>query len=105
MQTATASMKPDLRVLMLAGCNIALYYYSGFCYLLLRRYTDAARAFNNVLNYIARSGSCYSVTILDLPVAATAVASCKLRNMSGLLCAMLMRPSRDTMMLRVPAVL
>jgi translation initiation factor 3 subunit L len=41
--------------LPLAGCNIALYYYSGFCYLLLRRYLDAARAFNNVLNYIARS--------------------------------------------------
>ncbi|BDA50611.1 Eukaryotic translation initiation factor 3 subunit L [Coccomyxa sp. Obi] len=38
----------------IAGCNIALYYYSGFCYLLLRRYLDAARAFNNVLNYIAR---------------------------------------------------
>ena len=39
-----------------AGCNIALYYYSGFCYLQLRRYTDAARAFNSVLTYIARCG-------------------------------------------------
>ena len=37
-----------------AGCNIALYYYSGFCYLQLRRYMDAARAFNSVLTYIAR---------------------------------------------------
>jgi hypothetical protein len=36
------------------GCNIALYYYGGFCYLLLRRYLDAARAFNTVLNYISR---------------------------------------------------
>ncbi|KAK9832045.1 hypothetical protein WJX81_001814 [Elliptochloris bilobata] len=38
----------------IAGCNIALYYYSGFCYLQLRRYMDAARAFNSVLTYIAR---------------------------------------------------
>ena len=43
-------------VLWNAGCNIALYYYSGFCYLQLRRYTDAARAFNSVLTYIARCG-------------------------------------------------
>ena len=42
------------RVLSSAGCNIALYYYSGFCYLQLRRYTDAALAFNSVLTYIAR---------------------------------------------------
>ncbi len=39
-----------------AGCNIALYYYSGFSYLQLRRYLDAARAFNAVLTYIARCG-------------------------------------------------
>ena len=37
-----------------AACNISLYYYTGFCYLLLRRYTDAARTFNIVLNYISR---------------------------------------------------
>ena len=41
-----------------AGCNIALYYYGGFCYLLLRRYLDAARAFNTVLNYISRCAGC-----------------------------------------------
>ena len=40
-----------------AACNISLYYYTGFCYLLLRRYTDAARTFNIVLNYISRCGS------------------------------------------------
>ena len=40
--------------LWVAGCNIALYYYSGFCYLQQRRYMDAARAFNSVLTYIAR---------------------------------------------------
>lgn len=39
-----------------AACNISLYYYAGFCYLLLRRYTDAARTFNIVLNYISRCG-------------------------------------------------
>ncbi|CAL5229382.1 g12696 [Coccomyxa viridis] len=38
----------------IATCNISLYYYAGFCYLLLRRYTDAARTFNIILNYISR---------------------------------------------------
>ena len=56
-----ACMLPYVGVLLRAGCNIALYYYSGFCYLLLRRYLDAARAFNNVLNYIARSAFCSSL--------------------------------------------
>jgi hypothetical protein len=41
-------------LLFLAACNISMYYYAGFCYLLLRRYTDAARTFNIVLNYISR---------------------------------------------------
>ncbi|KAK9824526.1 hypothetical protein WJX72_011098 [[Myrmecia] bisecta] len=38
----------------IAGCNITLYYYGGFCYLMQRRYLDAAKAFNLVLSYIAR---------------------------------------------------
>jgi RNA polymerase I-associated factor PAF67 len=37
-----------------AGANIALYYYGGFCYLMMRRFLDAARAFNTVLVYINR---------------------------------------------------
>ena len=39
---------------MHAGCNIALYYNTGFCYLMQRRYLDAARAFNTGLAYINR---------------------------------------------------
>jgi len=38
----------------IAGCNITLFYYSGFSYLMLRRYVDAASAFNTILAYIAR---------------------------------------------------
>ncbi len=38
-----------------AGANIALYYYTGFSYLMLQRYLDATRAFNIILNYINRS--------------------------------------------------
>ncbi|CAG9467641.1 unnamed protein product [Pedinophyceae sp. YPF-701] len=38
----------------ISSCHIALLYYSGFCYLMLERYTDAARCFNSVLFYIAR---------------------------------------------------
>ena len=39
---------------LLAGCNITLYYNTGFCYLMMRRYLDAARAFNIGLAYINR---------------------------------------------------
>lgn len=42
---------------VLAGCNITLFYYSGFSYLMLRRYVDAASAFNTILAYIARQAS------------------------------------------------
>ncbi len=38
----------------IAGCNIALFYYVGFCYLMMRRYLDAARSLNSVLMYINR---------------------------------------------------
>jgi len=39
-----------------AGCNIALYYYSGFSYLQLRRYLDAALANNAVHPNLGRGG-------------------------------------------------
>ena len=42
-----------------AGCNIALYYNTAFCYLMQRRYLDAARAFNTGLAYINR---CWSLS-------------------------------------------
>lgn len=34
--------------------NITLFYYSGFAYLMMQRYLDAARCFTFVLSYIAR---------------------------------------------------
>lgn len=36
----------------IAGCNISLFYYTGFCYLMLRRCLDATRSFNYILVYI-----------------------------------------------------
>ena len=51
-----------------AACNISLYYYAGFCYLLLRRYTDAARTFNIILNYISRWASEMLCFLLEMPV-------------------------------------
>lgn len=46
----------------IAGCNITLYYYTGFCYLMMRRYLDASRAFNTVLAYINRVKQYHSRT-------------------------------------------
>lgn len=39
-----------------AGCNITLYYHAGFCYLMMRRYLDASRAFNTILTFINQCG-------------------------------------------------
>lgn len=36
------------------ACHVATYYYVGFCYVALRRYADATRAFASVLNFIGR---------------------------------------------------
>ncbi|KAK9803817.1 hypothetical protein WJX73_002987 [Symbiochloris irregularis] len=44
--------KTKLYACKIAGCNITLYYHAGFCYLMMRRYLDASRAFNTILTYI-----------------------------------------------------
>jgi len=38
----------------IVGAHISLYYYGGFCYLMERRYLDAARVFNHILSFIDR---------------------------------------------------
>jgi translation initiation factor 3 subunit L len=39
----------------LPGCHFTTYYYVGFCYLMLHRYSDAIRTFSHILLYIART--------------------------------------------------
>lgn len=36
------------------ACHVATYYYVGFCYLALRRYSDSVRTFSTILNFISR---------------------------------------------------
>jgi len=36
------------------ACHVSTYYYVGFCYMMLRRYTDATRTFVSILNLILR---------------------------------------------------
>ncbi|KAH8103323.1 eukaryotic translation initiation factor 3 subunit 6 [Cristinia sonorae] len=36
------------------ACHVTTYYYVGFCYIMLRRYTDAIRTFVSILNFILR---------------------------------------------------
>ena len=36
------------------ACHVATYYYVGFSYMALRRYTDAIRTFVSILNFISR---------------------------------------------------
>lgn len=37
------------------SCQITLYYYMGFSYLMLRRYIDAIKTFTAILLYISRT--------------------------------------------------
>jgi translation initiation factor 3 subunit L len=36
-------------------CHVTTYYYVGFCYLMMRRYADAIKAFSTVLTFIQRT--------------------------------------------------
>ncbi|EMD36536.1 hypothetical protein CERSUDRAFT_106375 [Gelatoporia subvermispora B] len=36
------------------ACHVTTYYYVGFCYIMLKRYSDALRAFVSILNFILR---------------------------------------------------
>lgn len=36
-------------------CHITLFYYVGFCYVMMRRYQDAARTFSHILYFISRT--------------------------------------------------
>jgi len=36
------------------ACHVATYYYVGFCYMALRRYSDSVRIFASILNFISR---------------------------------------------------
>ncbi|KAK9470980.1 RNA polymerase I-associated factor PAF67-domain-containing protein [Dipodascopsis tothii] len=38
-----------------ASVQFTIYYYVGFCYMMLRRYADAIKAFSHILLYIART--------------------------------------------------
>lgn len=41
------------------GCQITMYYYVGFGYMMMRRYADAIRTFSNILLYIQRTKSMF----------------------------------------------
>ncbi|KAK7204650.1 eukaryotic translation initiation factor 3 subunit L [Myxozyma melibiosi] len=40
-----------------AGAQFTIYYYVGFCYMMLRRYSDAIKAFSHILLFISRTKS------------------------------------------------
>lgn len=37
------------------ACHISVFYYVGWAYLMMRRYTDAIKTFSNILFYIGRT--------------------------------------------------
>jgi translation initiation factor 3 subunit L len=45
------------------GCQISMYYYVGFAYMMMRRYADAIRTFSNILLYIQRTKGLFQVML------------------------------------------
>ena len=43
------------------GCQISMYYYVGFAYMMMRRYADAIRTFSSILLYIQRTRGLFQV--------------------------------------------
>eukprot|EP00929_Paragymnodinium_shiwhaense_P091756 TRINITY_DN5165_c0_g1_i1.p1 TRINITY_DN5165_c0_g1~~TRINITY_DN5165_c0_g1_i1.p1 ORF type:complete len:522 (-),score=180.24 TRINITY_DN5165_c0_g1_i1:274-1839(-) len=41
----------------LLACHITLYYYQGFCYLMLRRYFDAITTFSGILVFLSKASA------------------------------------------------
>ncbi|KAH6577596.1 hypothetical protein BASA50_002927 [Batrachochytrium salamandrivorans] len=39
----------------ITACHVTTYYYIGFAYLMMRRYTDAIKMFSNILNFVSRT--------------------------------------------------
>ncbi|KAI9290818.1 hypothetical protein K502DRAFT_310092 [Neoconidiobolus thromboides FSU 785] len=37
------------------ACHVTVYYYIGFCYMMMRRYADAIRSFSHILSFMART--------------------------------------------------
>jgi len=41
----------------LPACHVTLYYYMGFAYMMMRRYTDTIRTFSEVLVFLSKTNS------------------------------------------------
>ena len=48
------------------GCQITMFYYVGFAYMMMRRYNDAIRTFSNILLYIQRTKGMFQVNEIKM---------------------------------------
>ncbi|KAL2918706.1 hypothetical protein HK105_201540 [Polyrhizophydium stewartii] len=39
----------------ITACHVTTYYYIGFAYMMMRRYSDAVKMFANILNFVSRT--------------------------------------------------
>jgi len=44
------------------ACHVTLYYYMGFAYLMMRRYTDAIRTFSDILVFLSKTSGVNSLS-------------------------------------------
>ena len=59
------------------SCQITMYYYVGFAYLMMRRYSDAIKCFTDILLYIQRTKNVFHVRWAFLAVL---VMTCEVRH-------------------------
>eukprot|EP00928_Gymnodinium_smaydae_P043500 TRINITY_DN2912_c0_g3_i1.p1 TRINITY_DN2912_c0_g3~~TRINITY_DN2912_c0_g3_i1.p1 ORF type:complete len:520 (+),score=108.42 TRINITY_DN2912_c0_g3_i1:184-1743(+) len=45
------------------ACHIALYYYMGFSYMMMRRYADAIRTFSGILVYLSKTSGVNALSV------------------------------------------
>ena len=48
------------------ACQVSVFYYVGFCYMMMGRYQDAVRTFSNILFYILRTQGKAISTLLSI---------------------------------------
>jgi len=60
LRTASSNDKP--LYLTATACHITVYYYMGFSYMMMRRYSDAIRTFTEVLSFLSRTRQFYTAS-------------------------------------------
>jgi translation initiation factor 3 subunit L len=57
---SVAALQPAIKAERFVAPKMTLYYYTGFSYMMMRRYADAIRTFSHILHWLSRFKTAYS---------------------------------------------